>query len=189
MATKKTKTTKKKNKLELEDLLCEFQERFNAIESKVDTLLSKTAVLTRLIGTERDPAFKNRASVVKKFPEIHDRDPRKRQLHKAVCAECSKTCEVPFVPKVGRPVYCKECYSSHRGENSSARKVPDRDEIVAEIVKTLHIDIPEPAKTKVSKTSKAKPKGSKAKVSKAKKPVAKTSKPKVVKKKKPKSKK
>ena len=37
-----------------------------------------------------------------------------REMHKAVCADCGKECEVPFVPKEGRPVYCRECYSKHR---------------------------------------------------------------------------
>ncbi len=37
-----------------------------------------------------------------------------REMHKAVCADCGKECEVPFVPKEGRPVYCRECYPKHR---------------------------------------------------------------------------
>ena len=37
-----------------------------------------------------------------------------REMHKAVCADCKKECEVPFEPKEGRPVYCRECYSKHR---------------------------------------------------------------------------
>ncbi|HEY48454.1 MAG TPA: zinc-binding protein [Dehalococcoidia bacterium] len=35
-----------------------------------------------------------------------------RQMHPAVCASCGKDCEVPFMPRDGRPVYCSECYSS-----------------------------------------------------------------------------
>ena len=33
-----------------------------------------------------------------------------REMHKAVCAECGKECEVPFKPTEGKPVFCKECY-------------------------------------------------------------------------------
>jgi len=33
-----------------------------------------------------------------------------REMHKAKCGECGCDCEVPFKPKEGRPVYCKECY-------------------------------------------------------------------------------
>lgn len=37
-----------------------------------------------------------------------------REMHKATCADCGKECEVPFEPKEGRPVYCKECYAKHQ---------------------------------------------------------------------------
>jgi CxxC-x17-CxxC domain-containing protein len=37
-----------------------------------------------------------------------------REMHKAVCSECGKECEVPFKPTEGRPVYCKECFSKRR---------------------------------------------------------------------------
>lgn len=37
-----------------------------------------------------------------------------REMHKAKCADCGKECEVPFRPKEGRPVYCRDCYAKHR---------------------------------------------------------------------------
>lgn len=37
-----------------------------------------------------------------------------REMHKAVCSECGKECEVPFKPTEGRPVYCKECWMKKR---------------------------------------------------------------------------
>ena len=42
----------------------------------------------------------------------YDRGPR--EMHKAVCADCKKECEVPFKPREDRPVYCKECFSKHK---------------------------------------------------------------------------
>jgi len=36
-----------------------------------------------------------------------------REMHKAVCADCGKECEVPFQPTEGRPVYCRDCYRKH----------------------------------------------------------------------------
>ncbi|MFH0876704.1 MAG: CxxC-x17-CxxC domain-containing protein [Candidatus Omnitrophota bacterium] len=41
-------------------------------------------------------------------------DRRPREMHKAVCAECKKECEVPFKPSGDRPIYCKECYSKKK---------------------------------------------------------------------------
>ena len=39
---------------------------------------------------------------------------RRREMHPAVCAECGKDTEVPFVPTNGRPVYCSECFSKQQ---------------------------------------------------------------------------
>jgi len=41
-----------------------------------------------------------------------DRGPR--EMHKAICAECKKECEVPFKPTEGKPVYCRECFQKRR---------------------------------------------------------------------------
>jgi len=38
-----------------------------------------------------------------------------RQLHDVVCEECGKTTQVPFEPKQGRPVYCRECFAKRAG--------------------------------------------------------------------------
>lgn len=37
-----------------------------------------------------------------------------REMFDAVCAECGKTCKVPFRPKNDRPVYCSECFGNKR---------------------------------------------------------------------------
>jgi len=39
-----------------------------------------------------------------------------REMHKAVCSECKKECEVPFKPREDRPIYCKDCYSKRKNE-------------------------------------------------------------------------
>jgi len=37
-----------------------------------------------------------------------------RQMHKVICAQCGVECEVPFIPRGDRPVYCNECFASSR---------------------------------------------------------------------------
>ena len=37
-----------------------------------------------------------------------------RKMYKCTCADCGKDSEVPFEPKEGRPVYCRECLPKHR---------------------------------------------------------------------------
>ena len=39
------------------------------------------------------------------------RDFGPREMHKAMCSECKKECEVPFKPMEGKPVFCRECYA------------------------------------------------------------------------------
>ena len=46
-------------------------------------------------------------------------------LHEATCAECGKTCEVPFLPIQGKPVYCKDCFGKQR--STQAGGPPNRD--------------------------------------------------------------
>jgi len=183
MPTKKTKTTGKKKvkkKIDMEDLLGEVRARFDVLEEKLDTLLSKMAVISRLISTEQDSGFKTHATVTKKFPIPRNHIPRERKMYKVVCAQCNKECEVPFMPRAGRPVYCKTCFSNRR-KDSRPINIPDREELVAEISKTLNIDITKPAKTKAVKTKVSKAKATKSKVSKAKATKSKVSKAKATK--------
>jgi len=37
-----------------------------------------------------------------------------REMHKATCGDCGKDCEVPFEPIQDKPVYCSECFQSHK---------------------------------------------------------------------------
>jgi len=37
-----------------------------------------------------------------------DRGPR--EMHDATCSDCGVQTQVPFKPKEGRPVFCKDCY-------------------------------------------------------------------------------
>ncbi|MEW5996270.1 MAG: CxxC-x17-CxxC domain-containing protein [Candidatus Micrarchaeota archaeon] len=37
-----------------------------------------------------------------------------REMHDAVCSDCGQSCQVPFKPTEGRPVYCRECFRKHR---------------------------------------------------------------------------
>ena len=38
-----------------------------------------------------------------------------REMHKITCSECGKEAEVPFKPREGTPVYCRECYFKKKG--------------------------------------------------------------------------
>lgn len=37
-----------------------------------------------------------------------------RQMYAATCSSCGKETEVPFEPRLDRPVYCRECFQERR---------------------------------------------------------------------------
>ena len=37
-----------------------------------------------------------------------------RQMYPAVCSSCGKETEVPFQPRLDKPVYCRECFQDRR---------------------------------------------------------------------------
>lgn len=47
-----------------------------------------------------------------------------RQMHPATCAECGKSCQVPFRPSAGKQVFCNDCFSKMRGEETFERRDP-----------------------------------------------------------------
>jgi len=51
-----------------------------------------------------------------KYSSFNNKRPdfKERSMHKAVCADCGKSCDVPFKPSGDRPVYCRECFSKHK---------------------------------------------------------------------------
>jgi CxxC-x17-CxxC domain-containing protein len=47
-----------------------------------------------------------------------------REMHAVVCADCGAGTQVPFLPVASRPVYCKDCYESHRPERGAGAPAP-----------------------------------------------------------------
>jgi len=163
--TKIKKTRSVKSKVAVEDLMDELQSKFAVIDGKLDALIVRLSVISHKASVEHDPDFKTRATDTKKYTIPQDKDPRDRKVYKAVCEHCKKECEVPFMPRTGRPVYCKPCFISRRNRTGST-SFPDTDKIVAEISRTLNVDITKPAAPKVRSkrsTVKAKPKKTKSK--------------------------
>jgi CxxC-x17-CxxC domain-containing protein len=42
-----------------------------------------------------------------------------RQMYPAVCSSCGKETEVPFQPRLDKPVYCRDCFRDKRPATSS----------------------------------------------------------------------
>jgi len=53
-----------------------------------------------------------------------------REMHKIKCSDCGKEAEVPFKPREGTPVYCRECFFKRKGitPREEPRKKKSEDE-------------------------------------------------------------
>ncbi len=56
-------------------------------------------------------------------PRFNDRGSNRGpvEMHKAICDNCRRECEVPFRPTSGKPVYCSNCFENQRGGSESIR--------------------------------------------------------------------
>lgn len=94
-------------------LLTTLVQKLASFEAKIDTVLGRIPPLPFAAPRQQPtPA-----------PSI-ERHREPRPMHKAICADCGRDCEVPFKPSAGRPVYCKECFT--RRKNAGTFK-PGRD--------------------------------------------------------------
>lgn len=44
---------------------------------------------------------------------------RPQIMHKTICSNCGKECEVPFKPNGSKPVFCRECFQNNRSSDST----------------------------------------------------------------------
>lgn len=51
-----------------------------------------------------------------------------REMHKIKCSECGKEAEVPFRPREGLPVYCRECFMKKKGITPREQKEESEEE-------------------------------------------------------------
>lgn len=40
-------------------------------------------------------------------------------MHKTICSDCGKECEVPFKPNGSKPVFCRDCFQGKRSSDST----------------------------------------------------------------------
>ena len=85
------------------------------LETKIDTVLSRLS---------QRPLEAPRPHPVPTAPVAQNRD--MRPMHKAVCADCGKNCEVPFKPSGDRPVYCKNCFTVRKKEGTFRQRREER---------------------------------------------------------------
>lgn len=124
--------------------------------------------------------------------DFGDRHSRRKNMYQAKCDNCGKSCEVPFMPTSGKPVYCDQCFGDKNvkkdksgGNEQVVKKLDDLNQKVDQIMEILSASKPnKEVKTKkktkktkkvaakkpaVKKTTKKKPARKKAKTTRKKK--------------------
>lgn len=96
-------------------LLTTLVEKLTSFEQKVDTVLSRIP---------QQPVMAARQQPTPAYPAERPRNPR--PMHRAICADCGRNCEVPFKPSAGRPVYCKECFATRKNKGTFKPRADSR---------------------------------------------------------------
>ncbi|MFC1709356.1 CxxC-x17-CxxC domain-containing protein [Candidatus Omnitrophota bacterium] len=137
MKSKGTNSKRMKTKLsstsvgvdqDIAGLLTALVQKLTSFETKIDAVLSWISLQSSVAPRQQPLPVPS--------TERH-REPR--IMHKVICADCKKECEVPFKPSGDRPVYCKECFSRRKAGNQFKARMDNRPKEAAP-VQTTNID-------------------------------------------------
>lgn len=114
-------------KPDIAELITKMQQQMIILEMKVDVLIERLTVKPSVPEIKPQPAPIQHRQIPEPQRQNEVKPPAGnnagRIMHKAVCADCAKECEVPFVPREGRAVYCKECFSKRKAGGQATAKV------------------------------------------------------------------
>jgi CxxC-x17-CxxC domain-containing protein len=122
----KSPSVPEKTKPDLAGFMAKIQDQLSGLEKKMDDWIGRFSGKPPATGVQPGPVppavLSERPAEVKPARDHgrgrgHER--RERILHKAVCADCHKDCEIPFKPSGERPVYCKACFSKRKAGGSA----------------------------------------------------------------------
>ncbi|MFC1589897.1 CxxC-x17-CxxC domain-containing protein [Candidatus Omnitrophota bacterium] len=88
-------------------LLSMLVQKLTSFEAKMDTVLSRIPSQP-FVAPRQQPMPASST----------ERRRESRPMHKAICADCGRDCEVPFKPSGDRPVYCKECFTTRKNKGT-----------------------------------------------------------------------
>ncbi len=127
----------------LEGLMSKLLDRLAGLERKMDMVIARSGSQPSQ-GQNPQP---------KEFPK------KDRIMFEAVCADCSKVCEVPFKPVEGRSVYCKPCYAKRKSGGPGGMSSAPRPVVTYKPAPAPVSEAPKPAKpARKSPPAKKKPK-------------------------------
>ena len=125
---------------DIEGLIVQVQQQLTYLDKKIDTLIGQ--VSARPFETPQHPKPFGHSQGFRRFDQPgrqgegrQTNNYRERVMHKTICADCRKECEVPFKPSGDRPVYCRECFAKRKAGGSFKPNIdnsPRREEHIRE---------------------------------------------------------
>ncbi len=121
----------KKRSSDIEGLIVQVQQQLTYLDKKIDTLISQISAKPSEVQQHPKPfghsqPFQRFNQPGRQGEARQTNDYRERVMHKTICADCRKECEVPFKPSGDRPVYCKECFSKRKAGSSFKTNIDNR---------------------------------------------------------------
>ena len=102
-----------KRPVDLEGMIVQVQQQLTYLDKKMDTLFSQ--ISTKLSEVQQQPKpFQRPDQPVRQSEARQSINYKERVLHKVICADCQKECQVPFRPTGERPVYCRDCFAKRK---------------------------------------------------------------------------
>lgn len=135
----KSFTPPQESEVAISEMMLKVQQQLSFLEKKIDTLILQST--EKPFKAEQPKPFQRFDNPNRQSERRPDNNFRERVLHKAICADCNKECEVPFRPSGDRPVYCKDCFSKRKGP-SSFQGNSDRPQRGERSFQTSHADRP-----------------------------------------------
>ena len=121
----------KKRTEDIPGLIVQVQQQLTYLDKKIDALISQ--ISAKPFEAQPRPKPFGHSQPFQRFGQpgrqgeaSQTNNYKERVLHKTICADCNKECEVPFKPSGDRPVYCKECFAKHRTGSSFKANIDTR---------------------------------------------------------------
>ncbi len=112
-AKAKAPRSAKKEKPDIVELVTKLRDQMNILEMKVDVIIGRLTIKPPEVKFQPEPPLA-RGEFQRPKESKQPFGNGGRVMHKAVCADCNRECEVPFRPREDRAVYCKECFAKRR---------------------------------------------------------------------------
>ena len=112
--------------------MAKFLERLESLDRKMDQVLDRVSILPHQASQASRPPHQGPVHA------LHAEIRKERVMYKAICADCCKTCEVPFKPTAARAVYCKECFAIRK----AGHRTQDPDKVLPLQKKAVFVPSP-----------------------------------------------